>query len=72
MKRRILSMLLALSLIVSALFCFNISMVFGATNYTGNCGADGATLTRPGKNATFVYNESTRTLTISGLSLIHI
>ena len=70
MKRRILSMLLALSLIVSALFCFNISMVFGATNYTGNCGADGATLTRPGKNATFVYNESIRTLTISGTGAI--
>lgn len=63
-------MILALSLIVSALFCYNISLVFGATNYTGNCGADGATLTRPGKNATFVYDENTKTLTISGTGAI--
>ncbi len=57
-------MILALSLVVSALFCFNISLVFGATNYSGNCGA--GTLTQTGKNATFVYDAATKTLTISG------
>ncbi|MCH5320761.1 MAG: leucine-rich repeat domain-containing protein [Eubacterium sp.] len=63
MKRRVISMILALALVVSALFCFNVSLVFGATS--GNCGASGSIL-QTGKNATFNYDSSTKTLTISG------
>lgn len=63
MKRRLISMILALAIIVSALFCFNISIVYGANS--GNCGA--STLGRPAaSNATFKYDTASKTLTISG------
>lgn len=62
MKRRLMSMILALAVTVSALFCFSIDIAFGATS--GNCGA--GSLLQTGNNATFNYNQTTKTLTISG------
>ena len=63
MKRRLTSMILAFAILVSALFCFNISMVLGATS--GNCGANGS-IFQTGSNAKFNYDEKTKTLTITG------
>ena len=63
MKRRLMSAILALALLVGALFCFNISIVQGATS--GNCGASGSIL-QTGSNAKFNYDKATKTLTITG------
>ncbi|MCM1115189.1 MAG: leucine-rich repeat protein [Clostridium sp.] len=57
MKKKLLSMILVLALTVSVLFCFDVSMVFGATS--GNCGATGSKIT-------WSYNASTKTLTLTG------
>lgn len=62
MKKRVISIVLAVSVAVSAILSLNLSLAFGADNY---CGA-GTGLTTTGKNATWVYDESTTTLTISG------
>lgn len=54
-------MILALAIVVSALFCFNISIVYGANS--GNCGKGTFTA---GTNAKWSYETSTKTLTITG------
>ncbi|MCC8073975.1 MAG: leucine-rich repeat domain-containing protein [Clostridiales bacterium] len=56
-NKRITSMLLSLAIIVSTLFCFDIAIVKAATS--GSCGATGSSVT-------WVYDEDTTTLTLSG------
>ncbi len=63
MKKRVISFITALAVIVSGLLCFNVSIAFGANS--GYCGA-GATIFQTGKNASFSYNTTTKTLTITG------
>ena len=65
MKKRLISMLTAFAVIVSALFCFNVSIVFAASSTSGYCGESGS-IFNTGKNASFNYDEATKTLTISG------
>lgn len=60
MKKRLVSMITVFALIVTALFCFNVSMAFGADPPTsGTCGATGA-------DVRWEYDAKTTTLRIYG------
>lgn len=59
MKKRLVSMITAFALIVTALFCFNVSIAFGATATSGTCGATGA-------DVRWEYDAKTTTLRIYG------
>ncbi len=57
MKKRLVAMITAFALVVTALFCFNVSIAFGANS--GTCGATGA-------DVRWSYDTKTTTLTITG------
>lgn len=57
MKKRLVAMITAFALVVTALLCFNVSVAFGANS--GTCGATGA-------DVRWSYDSKTTTLTITG------
>lgn len=59
MKKRAVSMMLVLAMLVSVLFGFSTTMAFAASSTTGTCGATGSSIT-------YVYDETTKTLTLTG------
>lgn len=62
-KRRVVSAVLVIAIIISAVFCFNTFTAFA--DDSGYCGYS-STMSGTGKNASYKFTEATGTLTISG------